>query len=221
MPLVTLEELKRRTRRAADMENSGFISDEELTEFINGSAQELYDILVQADQDFETLLTTFSISSGNTYALPANFYKMRGIDVDRDGKWIPVRKFNLLERGQWTDVGHSYRRSNIRYQIVKDTLHFLPEENAVGNYRIWYVPEMTKLALDADTFNGRNGWDEYVVVDAAIKCLDKEESDSKALMARKKDLLGRVVNMSGERDYGEPETIVDMKRSRDAEEEWL
>lgn len=71
------------------------------------------------------------------------------------------------------------------------------------------TPATTTLGggVDDDRFDGINGWEEYVVVDAAIKCLIKEESDISALMAQKMALKTRIEQMADDRDVGEQEYV--------------
>ena len=45
--LVTLADIKLRSREMADMVNSQFVSDDELKRYINASIQELYDVLIE------------------------------------------------------------------------------------------------------------------------------------------------------------------------------
>ncbi len=52
-------------------------------------------------------------------------------------------------------------------------------------------------------------------MDAAIKCLVKEESSIEALSKAKAEILGRVLGMAGDRFNDEPERIADTStRSR-------
>jgi hypothetical protein len=66
------------------------------------------------------------------------------------------------------------------------------------------------LVLDADTFDGISGWEEYIVVDAAIKMLNKEESDVGVLSKEKDRLVLRITAASANRDIAEPEPIADV-----------
>jgi hypothetical protein len=81
----------------------------------------------------------------------------------------------------------------------------LPQANQT--IRVWYVPEMTTLAVDADEVKGVSGWTEYIIIDAAIKCMQKEESDVSVLMAQKAAMLKRIDGAAANRDAGEPQTV--------------
>jgi hypothetical protein len=73
---------------------------------------------------------------------------------------------------------------------------------------------LTQLSALSDTVDGYSGWTEYVIVDAAIKCLQKEESDVSVLMVQKAALKQRIEEASQNRDAGQPSTISDT-RARD------
>lgn len=211
----TLSSLRTRVRARADMKNSNFVEDSELNQYINSSYQELYDLLVASFEDYYTAApTSFTISSGsNTYTLPTDFYKLRGVDCSIDGvNYYTMQPFDFANRNNFNNtvgVLNSYQFQNL-YRIVGDKIYITPEDNAAGSYRLWYVPRATVLTLDASTLDGINGWEEYVVVDAARKCLAKEESDTSFLVQEKEMLRQRIIAMSARRDAGMPKSITDV-----------
>lgn len=214
MALRTLSWLRSRVRQIADMENSAFVTDSELTSYINDSAKKLYDILVSTNEDYNTLVLSFSITSGNTSALPSDCYKVRGIDYQSASDWIPLRRYQFTER-QNLNLNTRSSRVDVKYRVIKDSIYILPEDRATGSYRLWYVPELADLSLDADTLDGKNGFEEYVILDAGMKCKIKEESDTKELMQARNEALNRVTTMAQERDYGGPDRIADVRRYHD------
>lgn len=207
MALRSLSWLKTRVRQMSDMENSAFIGDLELASIINDSVKKLYDILVASNEDYNTLITTISITSGNTTALPVSCYKVRGVDARVSGEWTSIKRFQFQERSNYK-WQRTYRP--VTYRLVSNDLHILPEDEAIGDYRIWYVPEQVDLVDDLDTIDGKNGFEEYVILDAAIKCRIKEESDTRELEQAKNEALSRVTAMAQERDYGGADRIADV-----------
>ncbi len=76
----------------------------------------------------------------------------------------------------------------------------------------------TRLQLSASSVgpgslvaDGVSGWLEYVVTDAAIKMLQKEESDTSVLQLQKAALIKRVEAAGENRDAGSPATIADVQ----------
>ena len=59
--------------------------------------------------------------------------------------------------------------------------------------------------------DGISGWLEYVITDAAIKMLQKEESDTSVLQFQKAALIKRIEAAAENRDAGNPATIADVQ----------
>jgi hypothetical protein len=220
MANLTLSEIRQRCRERADMKESNFVEDQELTFYINQSIAELHDMLVQsygADYyvksiEFQTVgqQEAYDISSVVT---DEDFYKLRAMDAQLNGDdWFTLQRFNFNERnrfqhsGVWDYLG----LTNVRYRLVGDKIRFAPVPDRDITVRMWYVPRAATLAADTDTYNDFNGWIEYVIVDCAIKMLSKEESDVSVLLAEKQLLKRRVEEVANNRDIGEPESIQDI-----------
>lgn len=56
------------------------------------------------------------------------------------------------------------------------------------------------------------GWEEFAVLDAAIKCIIKEESDPSPYFDRKNEIRKRITDAVADRDANEPARIVDTTR---------
>jgi len=205
---TTLLQLKTDVRNRADMANSLFVSDAELITYINGSIAELHDLLIGSEDYYLVEYSVNTIANTATYALPAAFYKLRGVDIRQNsGDWQSLRPFNFNERNSSSDTQSS---NGLRYRLTGSNLMLSPAPVGVYEIKIWYTPVATKLAIDADILNDVNQYSEYVIIDAAIKCLNKEESDVSVLLATKADLRKRIENMSASRDAGQPESISDI-----------
>lgn len=88
---------------------------------------------------------------------------------------------------------------------------FIPTPSGSQTIRVWYVPRVTQLLQETDMLDGVSGWTEYVIVDAAIKALQKEESDTSVLMAQKMALIKRIEESAMNRDVGQPDCISDSR----------
>jgi len=207
---TTLTQFRTRVRERANMEGSQFVTDTELTGYINSSASELYDLLVSRFADYYLSDTAVTVTTGSSIPLPVNFYKLRGLDLDLGGgDYQTLRQFNFNERNKATDDLRVLQRgvSQLRYRVQGNTISLTPADQATNSYRVWFVPLMPLLVADADSFDGVNGWEEYVVVDAAIKCLQKEESSTTDLERQKGALIKRIEAMAADRDAGEPQRL--------------
>lgn len=216
-PVMSLADLRNAVRQRADMVNSQFVADEELQSFINQSYFELYDLLVQKFGDNYFLAPPYSFTTDGTaefYALPVDLYKLAGVDlqVSAPDWWISLKPFPLAERNRFSlrNFQAFYGMSNLHYAMAGANLWLKPIPAAGQSLRLWYVPRLTPLTADDDTVDGISGWTEYVIVDAAIKCLQKEESDVSVAMAQKAGLIDRIEAAAENRDQGNAQRVSDV-----------
>lgn len=211
---ITLEELRLRSRQKADRETSNFVEDEELDFMINSSIAELHDLLVAANaSDYAVSEYSFTTSpSVNSYALPDDFYKLKGVDAQITGdNWLTLRPFNFNERNRnnnttWGKITMPW----IRYRILGSNLVFSPTPDSPTPVKLWYTPLSPKLVNPTDTLQDLNSYSEYVIVDVAIKYLQKEESDVTVLAQQKEALKRRIEVMANNRDEGHADSISDI-----------
>jgi hypothetical protein len=214
---MNLAQLRDEVRRRADMEHTQFVTDDELNVQINQSYSQLYDILVSRFEDYYSSKVTVTIGSGSTFQAPADMYKVRGLDYSLGGnEYLTLTKFNFQERNLAARTFNriAYGERLITYRLMGQTFYIEPEDQATGTYRLWYIPRYTPLVSDSDEMGDVLDFEDYVIVDAAIKCIVKEESDPSALMAINKATEQRIVNMAANRDAGSPERVTDVSRTR-------
>lgn len=214
MALVQLQTLRTRVRQACDMENSPFVSDAELTTYVNESADELYDLLVAAYEDYFTTSSTFTTVSGTeTVTLPSDFYKLIGVDIQVDGvNWKSLLPFNVKERNTFRNAPTVLLPSvfDTRYWLKAGVLHLLPVPTSALAGKLWYVPQRTQLVNNTDAFDGVNGWEAYIVQDCAAKCAAKEEGDPSPYIAQRARIEERIRRLSSHRDAGAVLTVTDV-----------
>jgi len=215
---VTLASLRTQARQRADMENSNFVTDSELNQYINSSIAELHDLfLSQPDSDYNVMQYTFSIvDNQDQYDLPADFYKLRGVDLalnqGASTRYLTLKPFNFNERNRNSDLPFNFIWGPaLRYRLVGNKIVFTPIPSGSYSIQLWYVPLAQTLSADGDILNDLNAFSEYVVVDAAIKMRLKEESDVTILEKMKSDMRARIIEMSQNRDAGASDTISDVQ----------
>ncbi len=214
---MTLAELRTATRQRADMVNSQFISDSELNSYVNQSYFELYDLLVQKYGDDYYVASPYVFTTdgvNNFFSLPSDFYKLLGVDLalsNTNDSFVTIRPFNFGDRNRYAvpNFQSFYGVTNLRYRLKANQLWLTPIPGANQKIQIWYVPRLSTLTSDTDTCDGISGWTEYVIIDAAIKCLQKEESDVSVLLAQKAAMIQRIQNAAENRDAANPSTVVD------------
>lgn len=145
---TSLTQLRTQARQKADMINSAFCTDAEVNDMLNLSYAELYDILVSTYEDYYFVETTFTVQSGSVYELPADFYKLRGIDLMEGGAYYNIPKYQWAERNAYdNNVLNAYAGyANVRYRIAGSNLRFYPEQSVSGRtFRLFYIPRYTPM----------------------------------------------------------------------------
>ena len=221
---MTLGQIRLAAQQRADLVNSGFVSTVEWNSYITQSAFELYDLLVTAYQDYYLAPAALFVTNGNNNAYPLPdgvtqflnpdntqftakpFYKMNGVDVglsNNNNAWFTLQKFNWNDRNNFvypqlnsTILGVF----NMQYRVMGSNIEFIPTPSANQYVRLWYIPRMTQPLADTDILDGISGWTEYVIIDAAIKAMQKEESDCTVLGIQKADMIKRIEDSAANRD---------------------
>lgn len=215
----TLLQLRTESRDRADMSNSKFVSDTELNSYINSSISELHDILIQAyGGDYYTKVSSIFTTAGkaesyelSTIITDDDFYKLRGVDAKLNAqKWFTLRPFMFNERNNDQHITENLGIAYVRYRLLGSTLAFTPSPDDNIEMRVWYIPTAQVLSVDTDSYNDLNGYAEYIIVDAAIKMMQKEESDVSVLLNQKAALKRRIEESANNRDAGAGETISDV-----------
>lgn len=211
---VTLLELRDRLKTKADLKNSGYFEDEELDQFINDVARDLYDKLVAVNEDYFTEETTLTVDgSASQFTLPTDFYKLVSLHMNFNGEYVQLHKYIARER-------YSAQANGLlpKYRLKKNSVVFNSVPSA-QSMPLAYVPALPALVDDTDTFDGINGWDDYIVVKAAITCLGIQETETTALEKELLPLTARIESMAPNRDHSTPERVSDVTRTaRYAEE---
>jgi len=205
MRTTILSTLRTQVRERADQENSLFCSDAEVNRYISASHAELYDLLVRANPEFyQKEQTITGDGSASTFAVASDYYGTVGVDyryttgVYRSLDRIPPSERNMYDYSA-TGIAIGYRFTYNTATPTTPLLQLLPTPQNGDVYRHIYTVAPSVLSDDTDIVDGVAGWEEYIVIDAAIKCLEKEESSTSALVARKQAMLDRIQTMAENR----------------------
>lgn len=242
---VQLPELTLRVRRRADMVNSTFCTDAEIEEYIEQSMGALFDLVIESNGARHWVAMTqpqSTVAGQAAYSeveilpggLKAQLYKIVGVDVLWNNKWrkVPpalVADWNQQEDLQgwtnWRDVRYHFYQAAYLGDVteavnLQQIVRFMPTPQAVHSFRVRYIPYPNDWSSAPTTyFQSYSGWDEYIVCDAAAKCLEKEESfqHAQSLLARRdqaadrirwhaqtmnEDGQGRIRDLDDETDFG-------------------
>jgi len=222
-----LSDLRLRVRRMSDMVNSSFVEEDELTQYINDSLTDLYDIFVNQYEEYVVTKIDATLSGDGEYSITDDFgiddfMKIIGIDLTTgsgSSRPITLQRYMFAERNTVNQmpIVSPITGSNLQYAVLGNTINFLNDNGSLG-ITIWYIPIFTPM-IEADQIDDvmpflAPGWEEYAVVSASIKCLQKEESNTKDLEIRLRRIANRIDGIAMNRDAGAPYRVIDVNRSQ-------
>lgn len=225
---TTLLDLRNLVRQRSNMEKNYFVSDAELTSYINNSLAELDDILITEYEDYR--VNTFQAylppdASNNIISVPSNFYKLRGVDFSKDdqpNRWYTLYPFQLTERNRNNNTLNNmiapWGNMRLSYHLSDAGIIIEPAQSCGGKYQIWFVPKFLQLVEDTDTLTiqmDTQAWIEYVAVDCCIKVFNKQNMDPSGFMAEKAALKQRIVSAAKNRDAAAPKRVANVRYQND------
>lgn len=208
----TLANLISDCRQRANMENSTFITDAEITEYLNQELAELWARLVQGEgQPHLRSSTTISATNGTAlYALPADFWRLQEVVATIGGVTGNLTPFMPVEHGWLQSASPWGVTSPVRYRLQGGNIEFLP---ATQNFSatLYYTPCQTRLVNNSDTFDGFNGYEVAAIYGAVATMLAKEESDPSFYVGQKERIYRHIDSLAAQRDAANPERVQDVE----------
>jgi len=213
----TVSELITLVRERSNTERSNFVTDAELIRYIDQAYTKLYDLIVSKFENYyldEYLFTTDGLNQ--FFNLPPTFYKMVGLDQYQNTSGsgdnaLTVRPFNFNERNRYNNILFAVTAAAFyRYLIQGSKIKIIPQPSSGVTFKMWFVPAPPKITSANDVIDGIAGWEEVVVLTAAIQVMNKQELDSSALKREQQEAVERVITMATERDAALPERVTDL-----------
>lgn len=214
---VSLATLSERTLQRANLEGrSAFIKPFELTDLVNGSIAEWVDEVrgttwngtySRAPHIITTAINT------QVYPLPGDFVALLSVDVSVSaGTVVAARSYQEEERNAYRNyplLGGWSTSSPIFYQVQGTNISFIPIPQGAYSVTVNYVPTAPVLSDPDDTIDSINGWEEFIVLDAAIKCLIKagEAETIPILSQRLEKQRERIRSLAPRRDMQGAERV--------------
>ena len=238
----TLANLRADVRQRADVEGfTGRHPDTQLTRYINESCQALREIVSEAGWPYYLTAENQTMTTGQGYVLsPDDFLRIYGFEVVDNGVAHEVLPMSFRDRTRYGGGSPSTTTEDTRgrplyYDIhapwtgVSDegmTIHLYPTPDSDYSYSLRYLPVFTDLSADADNFNGIAGWEEWVVLDAAIKVVtkDKDVNGNYKLLATERERVERRIRETApKQNRGGPVQRVDTRNrhSRPGADDYL
>jgi hypothetical protein len=198
----TLSQLRTMVRQKADIENDGnHISDTEVDSYINDGIKLLHSLLVDGTdgQLFAKNAPVLTKIGTYSFQLPSDFSQLVSVDINTGSFYQRSNQADPQDYAQLTQqTGRHYytsRQHFLRWSLDQDRaeLFCFPEVEAT-KLAVQYIPSAPVLSLDSDTLNWPDFWYQWVVLDAAVQCSNKEESvsNTQALLMEKEKVERRV-----------------------------
>lgn len=222
---VTLEELRARVRRLANLEtapaSSQFAGDTVVDEAINRQCKQLYDKLrVTRPRGFYQREDSWTVTASDPYLpLPADFLELLTIWAYDGSVYVPLDPFEphelpVLLQAQAASAGNAY---TYRYSILQDDAGLRLElrpmpANSSDQVFIRYTPAFRALDTESSGFDGINGWEDWACYRAAMDLMNREESDISGLMAVWQVIDKNIDDLASARDAGRGRHVQDVER---------
>ncbi len=202
---VTLGDLATRVRYIADLVNNQFVTDTMIYQFINDGNSVLYNKLLRADPERYMREHTPTIDANGEFSTEATYFGTIAIDWSEDsnsGIWHNVPRIFATEANAYDhdndDSGvpsgwHPIFDTTVAYGV---RIRLLPNPSSRYTIRHKYTVAPAELTVAGQIIDGISGWEEYLVLYAAIKCKIREESSTTALenqLARYEEELDSMI----------------------------
>lgn len=217
---TTLADLEAAAQERADMAGSAAEFTTFWGEWANDGIRELHRAICNYFKSTYFRTTPFALS-GSTYqyTLPATIKRVKGVDLNPGTpRRQTVRPLDFASRNEYRGVGFIVP-ANIcidrRYTVLGTSpgiLQLEPQENAAGNYALYWVPKPTLLtaptdAIDPELEEYKDYVECYMAKFAAIKAKDFEIAES---MVDAMNVIRADMAESVETDEGGASTIIDV-----------
>ncbi len=225
MPNFTGQQLVDQARERSGYQNSAFVTDAEVLNYVNDARIELRDLITQQDETvysmpygfslpdpiLQTAYTLASLGTAppNFAALPEDFDRAQGLDqANAQGAFNAAGGGPAGQRPTTVHMFNFQQRNDLegpRYKLfgrIADTeiLMVQPEENSAGAYRLWYSPHVVPLTLVTTLDSIEQRFNRYISIAAAMRILNKAKRDASALGQDLAKVMQAVQTMSNNRD---------------------
>lgn len=193
----------------------------EVNEYANQSIAHLRDLLIQArgnDYFSVTSAPIVLVLNQTVYDLPVDCYTLLSARIDLGGGiTYPLEPFEDIEEPELLTLSVSTNGAYVSYRLNSATeIEFLPQGPVGAKVYLRYIPPAPRLVDDSDLFDGFNGWEEFVILDAARKICTKA-GDWPRVAQLKDDIVKiemRIKSLATKRDKGRPERVKDVRAMR-------
>lgn len=209
----TLAQLITSVRRRTNLENSEFVTDDEITEYINEEYAELVSRLASAEgQPHFVASTPYNVTVGTTvYALPSDFWRILRVTATSDGIERDMEPFMEGERAALSNTQYFAATflGGPKYRLKADNIEVLPVTKPF-TMNLRYIHTCPVLDDAADTVDGYNGYEQAILAGVCAIVREKEETDPSFFERRKARIYASLDAWAAHRDASHPERVTDV-----------
>lgn len=210
----TAEDLVADVRRRANLEESDFVTDEEILEYLNQELAELRGRLrMNEGQVHEVLSKDIAVvADTEAYDLPLDFWELLSVNATIGGRPRTLEPFMESERADLLAGPFYSTVLSPMYRVMGTKIEFLPASQDF-TATIRYAPNTGRLRLGQvppDKVDGYNGYEVAAIYGAVAICNAKEETDPSFYLAQKDRILKQIDALAAQRDAGRPERVSDV-----------
>jgi len=165
-----------------------------------------------------------TVAGQATMFLPPDFLEMGALAADVNGQKVNVVRYMKNERAflretrDWFGLISPfpcYRLRGDRSRDGGECIDFAPVPAGAYEITMFYTPQARTYASETDSIPLDTGHEEWLILDVAIKCREKDDLERASLVARQAQVYEEISKVAEQRDNSMPERVID--RSND----WL
>lgn len=170
MATITLSSVRTAIRERGDFPRSRKFTDDFIDREAQAAWTALHRIVEEVHEGYFDKEGSLSTVADQAYvALPADFRKLKGLDILDSGEYAELRQLSIGDRhryGAEADKPHAYR-------LTERGIDLYPTPNAVYTLRVIYARKVTALSASEVTVDEE--WQDYVIWKAIIAIAASQE----------------------------------------------
>jgi hypothetical protein len=182
---------------------------------INQSCAEFREVVSESGHPYYLRSTTGTLTVGATApyhfgllslaALTPSHLRIYGFDIKVGQDWRTLTAVHFQDRNDEQPTLNVTGTPRQWFEFDRTNVAYSPASQSAYPYLVWDLPVHEDLDADDDTFDGLNGWEEWVIFNAAAKLLLRDrDSYLEAFQAERARLLAVVMKNAPQRQRAGP-----------------
>ena len=217
--LRDISDLIDETRSIADIQNTQFVTDNEIVVWLNKGYRRLYNNLINCYEMYKITSDDLTmIADQKDYDLPSDFLKLVKVFwVGDDEREYPLTRMTLHESDTYAFSVSEPRR----YTLLGDKIRFWPIPEAGKTIRIYYNPAATAFTDASTDIDFEQHQDEYCIYYAAREAKIKEQSPISEIERKMMELELACKTVITPRDTSDSAQIMDVMYNDNSRDDWM